>query len=106
MKKTFQLHAPGKEDSRVVAVVRSEVGKYINRAKRKPLPTTNDRWEFACRVGPDAATAVAHDWKQVPAAIDAVAASGADEVYIEILASAQPKPTPTPPPPPSIGESI
>ena len=37
--------------------VRTEVGKYVNREKRKVLPEGHDRWEFACRVGPEEATA-------------------------------------------------
>jgi len=104
MKKTFSLQVPGKDDRRVLELVRSEVGKYLNREKRKTLPEDHDQWVFACRVGTDQATAVTTDVKQLPAAIDEIAASGAPEVYVEILASARPraKVDLTPPPPPGL----
>jgi Family of unknown function (DUF6172) len=92
MKKTFPLQVPGKPDRRVLELIRAEVGKYLNREKRKRVPEDFDHWEFACKVGPDQATAVATDVKQVPAAIDAVAASGSAEVYVEITSSPQPRP--------------
>lgn len=91
MKKTFRLQVPGKDSQRVVELVRSEVGKYLNREKRKALPIEGGHWEFACRVGPDAAAAEVVDVKQLPGAIDQLAAAGAESVYVEILASAQPR---------------
>ena len=101
MKKLFTLQAPGKDERRVIELVRNEVGKYLNREKRKTLPEGHDQWVFACRIGADQATAVATDVKQVPAAIDAIAASGAPEVYVEILASARPRAKVDPTLPPS-----
>ena len=90
MKKTFPLESAGKDPQRILERVRTEVGKYVNREKRKPLAEEFDRWEFACRVGPEEATAVAKELKQVHEAIGAVAASGAKQVYVEILAKARP----------------
>lgn len=98
MKKTFRLQEPGKEPRRVVERVREEVGKYVNREKRKQLPEGFDQWDFSCRVGIDQATAEPKELKQVPAAIDAVAATGAEEVFVEIVASARPRPAPPPEP--------
>ena len=92
MKKTFPLQVPGKDDRRILELVRSEVGKYLNREKRKTLPDGYDQWQFACRIEPDAETSVVTDVKQVPAAIDAVAATGATAVYVEIIASARLRP--------------
>jgi hypothetical protein len=101
MKKTFSLQVPGKDERRVVELIRGEVGKYLNREKRKVLPEGHDQWVFACRVGADQATAVATDVKHVPTAIDEIAASGASAVYVEILASARPRTKVDPTAPPS-----
>jgi hypothetical protein len=91
MKKKFSLEVPGKDRPRVLELVRSEVGKYVNREKRKPLPLEHER-DFACRVGPDEAHAIAMPVKQVHEAIGKVAESGAPEVFVEILASTRPAP--------------
>ena len=87
MKKIFPLKVPGKDDKRIVELVRNEVGKYVNREKRKTLPPEHDRWEFACRIGPDTLSALPTELKSVHVAIDAAAAAGAEEVYVEIVAS-------------------
>jgi len=87
MKKIFPLKVPGKDDKRIVELVRNEVGKYVNREKRKALPPEHDRWEFACRIGPDKPSSLPTELKSVHVAIDAVAAAGAEEVYVEIVAS-------------------
>src|SRR3954466_15207790 len=101
MKKTFSLRVSGKDDRRVLELVRSEVGKYLNREKPKKLPEDHAQWIFACRIGADQASAVETDVKQVPSAIDAIAASGAEAVYVEILASARPRAKVDPAPPPT-----
>ena len=90
MKKTFPLHAPGKDPQRVLELVRTDVGKYVNREKRKTLPEGHDRWEFDCRVGPEPETATAVEVRKVHEAIGSVAAAGAAQVYVEILARARP----------------
>ena len=89
MKKTFSLVVPGKDPQRVLELVRNEVGKYVNREKRKAPPIENGRWEFECRVGPDEASAVEIPVKEVHEAIGKVAESGASEVFVKILASAK-----------------
>lgn len=92
MKKTFSFERPGKDRQRVLELVRTEVGKYLNRERRKTLPEGHDQWEFDCRIGPDETTATNIPVKQVPEAIGAVAASGAAEVFVEIHARARPRP--------------
>lgn len=101
MKKTFPLQIAGKENSRVLERVREEVGKYINREKRKPLPEGQER-VFSCRIGFDETTAETKELKQVPAAIDAVAASGGAQVFVEIVATTRPRPAIEPPEPEAI----
>ena len=77
MKKTFPLSAPDRATARVIDAIKHDVRKYVKRERRKPLPEGTDFWNFACKVGPDAATAEPKVIDEVNAAIDAVAAGGA-----------------------------
>jgi hypothetical protein len=88
MKKTFSLRDPTKAGARVIEAIKHDVRKYAKRERRKPLPEGFDLWELQCRVGADAATAEPRAFKEVPAAIDAVALTEAPAVYVEILAVA------------------
>lgn len=86
MKKTFPLQAPGKDDARVRDKIRHEVNKYLRRSRRKEPPEGYASWEFKCKVGPSAAAAQDQPLKAVATEIDAVAATGAKEVYLELIA--------------------
>lgn len=86
MKKTFPLKDPARDDQRVVEAIKHDVRKYAKRERRKPLPEGFDLWELQCRVGPEAALAEGKPFKDVPVAIDAVAAAGGAAVYVEIIA--------------------
>lgn len=88
MKKTFPLHEPGKADARVIDGIKHDVRKYVKRERRKTLPEGFTQWDFNCRVGATAATAEPRTIDEVAVAIDAIAATGALAVYIEILAAA------------------
>jgi len=88
MKKSFSLKDPAKADPRVVEAIKNDVRKYAKRERRKPLPEGFDLWELQCRVGPEAALAEGRPFKEVAAAIDAVAAAGGATVYVEIVAVA------------------
>ena len=88
MKKTFPLKDPAKDDQRVIEAIKHDVRKYAKRERRKPLPEGSDLWELACRVGPEPALAEGRPFKEVAAAIDAVAAAGGAAVYVEIIAVA------------------
>ena len=70
MKKTFQLHQPGKDDQRVVEAIKNDVRKYVKRERRKTLPTGVDFWDFDCRVGPDTTAAEARHLAEVAPAIE------------------------------------
>lgn len=85
MKKSFPLHAPGRDDARVRDKIRHEINKYVRRVRRRELPEGFDLLELACRVGASSATAVPLALKEIGAAIDAVAVTGATEVYVEII---------------------
>lgn len=86
MKKTFPLQAPGKDDARVRDKIRHEVNKYVRRSQRKTPPEGFGIWEFVCKVGVSVDNAEDKTIKEVGAAIDTVAATGATAVYVEIEA--------------------
>ena len=85
MKRTFPLHIPGQHDDRVRDKIRREINKHVRRELQKVLPRGFGSWGFSCKVGPIADTAEARTLKEVAAAIDAVALTGATGVYVEIV---------------------
>ena len=87
MKKTFSLTAPGTDDARVRDRIRHGVNKYIRRERKKKLPDGFDVWTFHCKAGPSAVAAETRALKEIGGTIDAVAAAGATEIYIEIIAA-------------------
>lgn len=86
MQKTFPLQVPGKVDARVVEAVKGDVRKYVKRERRKKLPEGFTEWTFACRTGPDRATATTCAVDELSAAIDAAVAAGATALYVEVIA--------------------
>jgi hypothetical protein len=86
MKKTFPLQAAGKDDARVRDKIRHEVNKAVARALRKPVPEGAARWELMCKIGVSEAAAELLAVKEVGKEIDAIAETGAVQVYIEITA--------------------
>lgn len=86
MKKSFPLTAPGKDDARVRDKIRHELNKYVRRERQKKLPEGSTLWSFDCRIGRDAASAETRPLNEIGGAIDALAAAGAPEAYVEILA--------------------
>lgn len=86
MQKNFPLQLPGRDDARVRDKIRQEINKYVRRERRKPLPVDFNLWEFNCRVGASRETAEAKALKEVGGVIDAVAATGATTVYVEVIA--------------------
>ena len=85
MKKQFPLQSPSKARERVVDAVKHDVRKYVKRERNKTVPEGFNQWEFDCRVGLDSSHAEARSLAEVSAAIDAIATTGADAVYVEIL---------------------
>ncbi|MFT4551343.1 MAG: hypothetical protein ACI8XO_000767 [Verrucomicrobiales bacterium] len=88
MRKTFLLTDPKNrhEPPRVVEQVKADVRKYIKRERGKSLPDDVDFWDFDCRAGKDAETAVEVHIRELTAAIDSAAGESWSSVYIEILA--------------------
>lgn len=86
MQKDFPLQVSGRDDARVRDKIRQEINKYVRRERRKSLPAECDHWEFNCRVGANRSAAEPRPLKEVGGVIDAVAATGATSVYVEVLA--------------------
>lgn len=86
MKKTFPLHLPDKDDSRVVEAIKLTLTKYVKRERRKKLPEGVDFWDFDCKIGSESGTATALKLPDLPKSIDAITLAGGGEVYVEILA--------------------
>jgi hypothetical protein len=84
MKKTFPLQAAGKDDARVRDKIRHEINKYVRRCRRKEPPEGFAQWDFACKIGPSAPQSEARSLKELAGIIDAVAGTGATEVYVQI----------------------
>lgn len=85
MKKTFPLHASDRADARVIEAIKYDIRKYVKRERKKTVPAEFDLWEFACKVGADPTAAFEKPLRELSAGIDAVAASGADAVYVEVV---------------------
>ena len=106
MKKVFPLTMPGKADARVLESIKHEARKYVKRERRKPVPPDFEQWDFACKVGAAQAAAESKHLRDLGTAIDAVAATGAESVYLEITAiPARRMPPPRPPVVPSLENS-
>ncbi len=86
MKKTFLLNIEGKNRDRVLEATKHEIRKYVKRQRRVPLPEGVDYWDFDCKFGAKAETAVVVHFATITALIDAVAAEGGDAFYLELLA--------------------
>ena len=93
MKKLFQLIDPKKHTDRVLEAVKHEIRKYAKREKRKKLADPEATyWDFDCKIGitPEEAESIAYD--DILAALDSIHATGATQVYVEIIVKTVPKP--------------
>ena len=88
MKKTFPLEVPSKKTARVLDSIKHEVNKYVKRERNKKLPEGMDFWDFDCRVGVNAESAVAAHIKTMSKAIDTAAEENPESIYLEIVAKA------------------
>lgn len=86
MKKNFSLISEKHRPDRQVELVKAEVNKYIARERRKNLPEGVDFWDFDCKCGATAETAVTLHLEEVGKKIETVATAKSESVYIEILA--------------------
>jgi hypothetical protein len=86
MRKTFQLHAEGKHPDRILDAVKHEIRKYIKRERRRDLPPGADYWDFDCRFGSTQDAAEVVHLSALTERINAVAAEGGPQFYVEIFA--------------------
>jgi hypothetical protein len=86
VKKTFQLNIEGKHRDRVLEATKHEIRKYMQRQLRKPLPAGVDYWDWDCKFGSSADTAVVAHYAAITKLIDEIAVSGAASFYIELVA--------------------
>ena len=86
MKKTFPLVVEGKNPDRLLDATKHEIRKYLKRERNRALPEGVDFWDFDCRFGASAETAVVAHVAELIGLIDAAAKNGDTAFYIEILA--------------------
>jgi len=70
----------------MVEGVKGELRKYLKRERKKRLPEGVDFWDFDCRCGASAEAAEPAHVAALTEAIDAVAATDAENCYLEVLA--------------------
>ncbi len=93
MKKIFKLTDPKKNKDRVLEAIKHEIRKYVKREKKKDLPEKETMyWDFNCKVGTSVEDAKEVVFEALIKTLDTVKASGATEVYVEVIAKAVPKP--------------
>lgn len=85
MKKTFALRPEGKNPDRVLDAIKNELRKYMKRERRRDLPAGSDFWDFDSKLGLDPASAEEVHPNALIAQLDALAKSGAEQAYVELL---------------------
>jgi hypothetical protein len=85
VRKTYPLHIEGKHPDRVLDAVKHDIRKYVKRQRRVALPEGVDFWDFDCRFGLSADTAVSVHFGNLIEQIDAAAKEGATALYVELL---------------------
>ena len=93
MKKIFKLTDEKKHEDRVLEAVKNDIRKYVKREKKKDLPDKATMyWDFDCKVGATSDDADVVVYEELIKALDRVKATGATEVYVEVMAKAVQKP--------------
>ena len=93
MKKIFKLTDPKKHEDRVLEAVKNDIRKYVKREKKKDLPDKATMyWDFDCKIGLNTDSAEVTAYEDLIKALDTIKATGATEVYVEIVAKAVDKP--------------
>lgn len=86
MRKIYPLRPEGKHPDRVLEAVKHDIRKYIQRERRRELPADAHFWDFDCRFGPSQAEAQTLHPAALIAELDALAKTGAEQCYVELLA--------------------
>jgi hypothetical protein len=88
MRKNYPLRPEGKHPDRVLEAVKHDIRKYIQRERRRELPEGAHFWDFDCRFGSIQDEAQTVHPAALIAALDALAQTGAEQCYVEVLAKA------------------
>lgn len=86
MRKTYQLHLEGKHRDRLLDAARHDIHRYLRRERRRTLPEGARFWDFDCRFGSTEQDSAPVREEELTRLIDGVAASGAVQFYVEIVA--------------------
>jgi len=93
VKKVFQLTDPKRHTDRVLEAIKHELRKYTKREKRKDLADPESTYcDFKCKIGLSAEEAKSITYEDMMSQLDAVHATGATQVYVEIMAEVVKKP--------------
>ena len=93
MKKIFKLTDEKKHEDRVLEAIKNDIRKYVKREKKKDLPDKATMyWDFDCKVGATSDDAKVLVYEELIKALDTVKATGAKEVYVEVIAKSVEKP--------------
>jgi CCR4-NOT transcriptional regulation complex NOT5 subunit len=93
MKKIFKLTDTKKHEDRVLEAVKNDIRKYVKREKKKDLPDKATMyWDFDCKAGASSADAKVIVYEELIKELDVIKATGATEVYVEVMAKAVDKP--------------
>ena len=93
MKKIFKLTDEKKHEDRVLEAVKNDIRKYVKREKKKDLTDKKMMyWDFDCKVGATSLDAKTLVYEELIKEIDVIKATGATEVYVEVLAKEVEKP--------------
>lgn len=85
MKKTFSLTHPKIKYPRQIEASKAEIRKYLKRERNKKLPEGVDFWDFDCKYGTCAESAVAIHVAEVTQRIDEAQEKKLETFYLEIL---------------------
>ncbi|MDQ8195076.1 DUF6172 family protein [Coraliomargarita sp. SDUM461004] len=88
MKKTFPLTHSKIHPERLVDSIRAEVNKYLKRERNKKLPEGQDFWDFDCKAGITADSAVEVHVSALSRAIGQALTDGGETVYVEVISKA------------------
>jgi len=86
VRKTFKLQVEGKHPDRVLDAIKHEVRKYVKRQRRVPVPAGVNFWDFDCKFGNDEDSAETVHLAEIIKRMDAAAAEGAAQVFVEMVA--------------------
>jgi hypothetical protein len=86
MRQTFPFAHPRHKPAQALEQLKNRIRKYLKRERRKALPDGVDYWDFDCKIGAQEDAAETVHVAELISRLDALAAEGHTQVYVEILA--------------------